>query len=204
MDICLILHADHGMNASTFATLVVASTLSDVYLSVGSGIAALSGPLHGGANEQVLRQLKRIGGPAHVKEWFARERSCKRKIIGFGHRVYKTYDPRARVLQPLVKYLAAEHPEARPLLKTAQALEKEVVGALGAEKGIYPNVDYYSGLVYHCLGVPISLFTPTFAVARVSGWTARMLEYLQHNRIFRPRALYIGPMDRDYVPVDER
>ena len=204
MDTALILHADHGMNASTFATLVVASTLSDVYFSVGSGIAALNGPLHGGANEQVLRQLRRIGDASNADEWCKKTLARKRKVFGFGHRVYKTYDPRARVLRPLVAHLAKIHPEAKPLLKTAEALEKAVVGTLGAEKGIYPNVDFYSGLVYSCMGIPTEMFTPTFAVARVSGWTARILEYLEMNRIFRPRALYVGPLNKKYVPIDRR
>ncbi len=204
MDIALILHADHGMNASTFASLVVASTLSDMYLSIGSGIAALTGPLHGGANEEVVRTLRGIGGAAAVQAWFDRAMAEKRKIMGFGHRVYKAYDPRARILGPLVKLLARERSDVRTLLETAAALEEQVVGALGEKKGIYPNVDFYSGLLYTCLGIPEALFTPTFAVARVSGWTARVLEYLQNNRIFRPRAIYTGPLDREYVPLDRR
>ncbi len=204
MDVALILHADHGMNASTFATLVVASTLSDIYISVGSGIAALSGPLHGGANEEVLRQLRRIGDASNADEWCKKTLARKHKVFGFGHRVYKTYDPRARVLKPLVAYLAKTHPEAKPLLKTAEALEEAVVSTLGAEKGIYPNVDFYSGLIYTCMGLPTDMFTSTFAVARVSGWTARVLEYLEMNRIFRPRALYVGPLNKEYVPIEQR
>ncbi|MGB2937725.1 MAG: citrate/2-methylcitrate synthase [Phycisphaerae bacterium] len=204
MDIALILHVDHGMNASTFATMVVASTLSDIYLSVGSGIAALNGPLHGGANEQVMRTLRGIGGPENVKAWYEKARARKQKIMGFGHRVYKSYDPRAQILGPLVKFLARKRKDVRPLLATAEALEKEVVGDLGARKGIYPNVDFYSGLLYTCLEIPEDLFTPTFAVARVSGWTARVLEYLQKNRIFRPRAIYSGPFDMTYVPIERR
>ncbi len=204
MDVCLILHADHGMNASTFASLVVASTLSDVYLSVGSGIAALNGPLHGGANEQVLRTLHEIGDADAVPAWYERARERKRKIMGFGHRVYKTYDPRARVLGPLAKRLTSGLKDVTRLLATAQALEKAVVDDLGAAKGIYPNVDFYSGLVYTCLGVPEFLFTPTFAVARVAGWTSRVMEYLVNNRIFRPRAIYSGPFDREFVPLKKR
>jgi len=204
MDLMLILHADHGMNASTFASMVVASTLSDAYLSIGSGIAALSGPLHGGANEQVLRTLREIGDPKDVPEWYKRARAQGRKIMGFGHRVYKAYDPRARIIAPIVKALARTRKSIRPLYETADALEREVVATLGRQKGIYPNVDFYSGLVYKCLGLSEELFTPTFAVARVSGWTARVLEYLQNNRIFRPRAIYSGPLDRKYTPVEER
>lgn len=204
MDIVLILHADHGMNASTFATMVVASTLSDLYFSVGSGIAALSGPLHGGANEEVLRTLKTIGGKDNAAEWFEKARARKRKIMGFGHRVYKTYDPRARVLGPLARILAQRNKEVWPLFQTARALEKEVVSSLGDEKGIFPNVDFFSGLVYSSMNIPEALFTPIFAVSRVAGWTARTMEYLRTNRIFRPRAMYVGPLDREYVSIHKR
>jgi len=204
MDIALILHADHGMNASTFASLVVASTLSDIYFSVGAGIAALNGPLHGGANELVVRTLESIGGAENVPAWFRQAREEKRRIMGFGHRVYKTYDPRARILGPLAKYLAAMTPDVQPLFATAEALEREVVATLGVEKRIFPNVDFYSGLVYRSLGIAPEMFTPVFAVSRVSGWTARVLEYLQHNRIFRPRAVYVGPMNLPFTPLDER
>ena len=204
MDVALILHADHGMNASTFACLVVASTLSDIYFSLGAGVAALSGPLHGGANEQVVRTLRAIGGPEKVDAWFQRAMANKQKITGFGHRVYKTYDPRARVLRPLAAFLAHGDSEARQLLRTAQALEKNVVATLGARKRIFPNVDYYSGLVYASMGIQPELFTPIFAVSRVSGWCARLLEYLRSNRIFRPRAVYTGPLNEAYVPIDQR
>jgi citrate synthase len=206
MDVSLILHADHGMNASTFATMVVASTLSDMYFAVGSGIAALNGPLHGGANEQVLNMLKEIGSPEDVGGWYEKARLKKRKISGFGHRVYKTYDPRARVLGPLAKYLVKTcgEGEAKKMFHVAGELEKNVVATLGVEKGIFPNVDFYSGLVYSCLGIPVELFTPIFAVSRVSGWTARVMEYLEHNRIFRPRAMYIGSFNKKYVPLKKR
>jgi len=203
MDICLILHADHGMNASTFATMVVASTLSDIYHSIESGIAALNGPLHGGANEQVLHVLNEIGSAKNVAKWYKSARAEKRKIMGFGHRVYKYYDPRAKVLQPLAKHLAKTNPEAKRLLSIAEALEKEVVASLG-KKGIYPNVDFYSGIVYSSLRIPMEMFTPVFAVARVSGWVARVREYLENNRIFRPRAMYTGAFDREYKPIAKR
>ncbi len=204
MDIMLILHADHGMNASTFAAMVVASTLSDLYFSVGSGISALNGPLHGGANEQVLKMLKEIGSKENVTKWYRDKRKNKEKITGFGHRVYKAYDPRARVLQPIAKYLSEQDPETKKLFDIASELEKEVVSSLGSEKGVFPNVDYYSGLVYHSLGVPSDIFTPLFAVSRVSGWIARVMEYLENNRIFRPRATYIGTFDKEYEPLEER
>lgn len=204
MDICLILHADHGMNASTFAAVVVASTLSDMFGSVGSGIAALNGPLHGGANEQVIRMLQQIGSPENVRSWFSRVQARKEKVMGFGHRVYKTYDPRARVLGPLAHQYASDKKELGALYETALALEKEVSTTLGATKGVYPNVDFYSGLVYAALGIPIELFTPTFAVSRVSGWTARITEYLENNRLFRPRAIYTGPLNLEFVPMARR
>ncbi len=204
MDVALILHADHGMNASTFATLVVASTLSDIYFSIGSGIAALNGPLHGGANEQVINQLEEIGRPENVPGWFDKARTENKKIIGFGHRVYKKYDPRARVLGPLAEMLSGSCEEVTSLLETARVLEKKVIEELGQDKSIYPNVDFYSGLVYTCLGIPKQMFTPTFAVSRVVGWTARVLEYLENNRIFRPRAIYTGSFGQRYLPIEER
>jgi citrate synthase len=203
MDVALILHADHGMNASTFAALVVASTLSDIYFSIGAGIAALNGPLHGGANEQVIYTLKEIGSPENVLQWFQKARSENRKIPGFGHRVYKTHDPRARVLGPLAGYLT-KGGDVEPLVRTAKALEEVVLEDFGREKGIYPNVDFFSGLVYYSMGVTPEMFTPTFAVSRVAGWSARVLEYLKNNRIFRPRATYVGEFDKDYVPMQER
>jgi len=206
MDVALILHADHGMNASTFATMVVASTLSDIYFSVGAGIAALNGPLHGGANEEVLKTLRKIGSVDRVDRWYKRARKEKTKVMGFGHRVYKAYDPRARVLGPLAKDLVgrADDEEAKRLLAVAERLEDLVVADLGGKKGIFPNVDFYSGLVYSAMGVPSEMFTPLFAVSRVAGWTARTIEYLKTNRIFRPRGIYVGDFDKPYVPVSDR
>lgn len=204
MDIALILHADHGMNASTFASMVVASTLSDIYFSVGSGIAALNGPLHGGANEQVLHMLKEIGDVKNVKSWYKETQKKKRKIMGFGHRVYKSYDPRARILRPLAEYLAKNDKETLLLFRISQDLEKEVVSTLGVKKGIFPNVDFYSGIIYHALDISPEFFTTLFAVSRVTGWTARIMEYLKNNRIFRPRAMYIGPFNKKYVSIKQR
>ena len=204
MDIALILHADHGMNASTFASMVVASTLSDIYFSIGSGIAALSGPLHGGANEAVLVMLEKIGHPDNVDAWFDKAMRRKKKIMGMGHRVYKTYDPRARILGPLADYVARDNPDTALLLRIARKLEKRVVATLGKEKNIFPNVDYYSGIVYKAMGIHRNMFTPVFAVSRVAGWTARVHEYLKKNRIFRPRALYVGTFGKEYKPVNER
>jgi citrate synthase len=204
MDIALILHADHGMNASTFSSMVVASTLSDVYFSVGAGIAALNGPLHGGANEQVIRTLDEIGKPGNVKTWLDNALKNKIKIAGFGHRVYKAYDPRARILGPLAQFLVERNEGKKTLFQTAHKLEHEVSTRLAAQKGIFPNVDFYSGIVYSCLGILPEMFTPIFAVSRVSGWSARVLEYLHNNRIFRPRAMYTGEFNNTFVPLAER
>ncbi len=204
MDVALILHADHGMNASTFAAMVVASTLSDIYLSAGAGVAAVSGPHHGGANEQVIETLREIGSVEGVKPWFAKARAEKRRIMGVGHRVYKAYDPRARVLGPLAESLAENNKGVTLLFEIARALEQEVVSTLGAEKGVFTNVDFYSGLVFSAMGIPSDMFAPIFAVSRISGWTARVLEYLEHNRIFRPRAIYTGEFGKEYVPIRER
>ena len=204
MDIMLILHADHGMNASTFSTMVVNSSLSDMYGSVVAGIASLKGPLHGGANEKVLYDLEEIGDVSNVQSWFTRARETKRKINGFGHRVYKAYDPRARILGPIAKMITDRNPDTRRLYEVASQLEKLVSSELGEEKKIFPNVDFYSGLVYSAMGIETAMFTPIFALARVPGWTARTLEYLADNRIFRPRAIYTGPSSREYVPMDGR
>lgn len=200
MDVALILHADHGMNASTFASMVVASTLSDFYFSVGAGIGALNGPLHGGANEEVIKMLREIGSPDNVEQWVAKTIAAKKKITGFGHRVYKAYDPRARILEPLAEYLAGEYPDVKNEFLTAKKLEDEVLDKMGRERKIFPNVDFYSGIVYSALGINSEMFTPIFAVSRVSGWAARVLEYQHNNRIFRPRALYTGDFNKQYIP----
>ncbi len=205
MDIALILHADHGMNASTFSTLVVASTLADIYFAVGSGIAALSGPLHGGANEAVIKALKEIGSVDLVESWVKNKLEKKGKISGFGHRVYKAYDPRARVLGPLARLLIQKDHVGKELFDIAHKLEQTVADShLSREKKIFPNVDFFSGLVYSGLGLDEELFTPLFAASRVAGWTARALEYIEKNRIFRPRALYTGAFNKKYVPVENR
>lgn len=204
MDVCLILHADHGMNASTFTSMVVNSSLSDMYSSIVAGIGSLKGPLHGGANEAVLKTLEEIGSPDNVENWYQQARSTKKKVMGFGHRVYKAYDPRARVLLPLAELLSKRDPETRRLLDIAIKLEAVVIQELGKEKKIFPNVDFYSGIVYTAMGIETEMFTPIFAVSRVAGWTARVLEYLKNNRIFRPRGIYVGPAYVEYVSIDER
>ncbi len=203
MDICLILHADHGMNASTFASMVTNSTMSDMYSSIVTGIGTLKGPLHGGANEQVVYQLAEIGSLENVEAWFKKARETKKKVMGFGHRVYKSYDPRARILGPLVEGFA-DDPEIKKLYEIANKLDKMVCAELGKEKKIFPNVDFYSGLVYKAMRIEIPMFCVIFAVSRISGWGGRVLEYLKDNRIFRPRAVYTGPMLVEYVPIEKR
>lgn len=204
MDISLILHADHGMNASTFSTMVVASTLADIYFAVGSGIAALSGALHGGANEAVINDLRQIGTVENVKPWVSKRLSQKKRISGFGHRVYKVYDPRARVLGPLAELLVKEKPEFMHLYQVAKELEKTTMTAMDKEKNLFPNVDFYSGIIYTCLDIDDELFTPLFAASRVAGWTARVFEYIENNRIFRPRAIYTGDFDQTYKAIEKR
>ncbi len=202
MDVSLILHADHGMNASTFTCMVVNSSLSDLYSTVCRGIGSLKGPLHGGANERALADLLEIkdvsGAVAYVKDCIAN----KKKIMGFGHRVYKAYDPRAKVLGQFSQKVT-EMKGMKQLYEIAKKVEEEVIAAYG-EKGIFPNVDFYSGTIYYALGIEVPLFTPIFAVSRVAGWVARVLEYLPENRIFRPRAVYVGPLEQKYEPMAKR
>jgi citrate synthase len=202
MDIALILHADHGMNASTFASMVVASTLSDIHSAVSTGIATLKGSLHGGANERVIRLLEQFSTPDEALVYVDKAMANKEKIVGFGHRVYKTYDPRARIFQRYARDLSELTGDMK-LFNIAEAIEKKVVEKLGS-KGILPNVDFYSGIIYHALGIDASIFTPIFAVSRVAGWVARIMEYLEDNRLFRPRAIYVGPENLAYTPMDER
>jgi citrate synthase len=198
MDICLILHAEHGMNASTFASLVVASTLSDIYSSIEAGVAALNGPLHGGANAMVVKMFEEIKNVNSVKSWVKRKLSRKEKIMGFGHRVYKAYDPRARVLNAIAGFIAEEESTTN-LYNISSEMEKRVIEVLGEKKKIFPNVDFYSGLIYRSMGIDTELFTPIFAVSRIVGWCARVLEYLKTNRIFRPRSIYTGKFNREYI-----
>jgi citrate synthase len=205
MDIALILHADHGLNASTFACMVTASTLSDMYSSITTGIGTLKGPLHGGANEAVIKMLKEIGREDQVEFWVDRAIASKKKIMGFGHRVYKAWDPRAKILKRLAEELTKKQREEEAILyRIAVKLEKTVLDRMGKEKRIYPNVDFYSGIVYHYLGIPDDLFTPIFAIARVPGWCAHIIEYVRDNRIFRPKGLYVGPRNAPYISFQER
>ncbi len=202
MDVALILHADHGMNASTFANLVTISTLSDMYSAVCTGIATLKGPLHGGANEQVVKMLHHIRTLDNVEPWLDAAIARKYKIMGFGHRVYKTYDPRCTILKQYARKLS-DYRNDWTFYQMGDKIESLLLPKLG-EKNVYPNVDFYSGIVYYHLGIPVDMFTPIFAISRVSGWTARALEYLEDNRIFRPLDRYLGPAERPFVPMNQR
>jgi citrate synthase len=202
LDACLILHAEHSMNASTFSARVTGSTLADPYTVVSSAIGTLTGPLHGGANEEVLDMLEEIGDKSNARPWLEHANASKKKIMGFGHRVYKVKDPRATVLQLLAENAFVESGRP-PLYDLAVELEKAAVDILGP-KGIYPNVDYYSGIVYQSMGIPRDLFTPIFAMARVAGWLAHWLEQLKGNRIYRPEQIYVGRYDVAYVPLEKR
>jgi citrate synthase len=204
LDACLILHAEHSMNASTFSARVTGSTLADPYTVVSSAIGTLTGPLHGGANEEVLDMLDEIGSLDNVRPWLDAKRGAdpKFKIMGFGHRVYKVKDPRATVLQELAENAFVESGRP-PKYEMAVELERVAAGVLGP-KGIYPNVDFYSGIVYQGLGIPRDLFTPIFAIARVAGWLAHWLEQLKGNRIYRPEQIYVGKHDVAYVPLEQR
>ena len=198
-DVCLILHADHELNASTFTGRVIAGTLADMYGAVTGAIAALSGPLHGGANTNAMKMLLEIGSPERAEEWLRDALAKKKKIMGMGHRVYKTEDPRSVWLRRFSKEMG----EAKGETRWFEILER-LRELVFREKGLYPNVDFYSGSAYYLMGIPLDLFTPIFAVSRISGWTAHILEQYANNRLIRPRAEYTGARDVPYVPIDER
>ncbi len=199
MNVLLVLHADHELNASTFTARVVASTLSDMYSSVTAAVAALKGPLHGGANERVVEMVQQVGTPENVPEFLQKKLANKEKIMGFGHRVYKTLDPRAKILRSYAGRVASTSQEKNDLA-ILDALADEMV----RQKGIYPNVDFYSGFVLQHLQVPTYLFTPLFAVGRTPGWLAHIMEQYSNNRIMRPIAEYTGARDEKYVPIELR
>ncbi|RRQ22433.1 citrate synthase [Thiohalobacter thiocyanaticus] len=204
MDASLILHAEHTINASTFAALVAGSTLTNPYLVVAAAIGTLAGPLHGGANQRVLEMLQEIGRPENARAWLERQLAEKRRIWGMGHREYKVKDPRATILQNMMLELMKERGgQISPLFETAVALEEAAAEKLGP-KGVYPNVDYYSGILYSEMGIPGDQFTSIFAVARCAGWLAHWREQLKDNRIFRPTQVYIGEAPRAYVSIEER
>jgi citrate synthase len=202
MDVLLILHADHECNASTFATVVVKSTLTDTYSAVVAGIGALKGPLHGGANERVMEMLEEIGSDENVEAWLDRAMAQKMRIMGFGHRVYRTTDPRATILHGYAREVTRRAGTER-WLRMAEKMEKIMVEKFG-QKGIYPNVDFFSGVVMASLGIETAMFTPTFAVGRSAGWVAHAQEQRQDNRLFRPRFVYVGPESEPYLSLPER
>jgi len=199
MDVALVLHADHEFNASTFAARIAASTLADMHGAVTAALATLKGPLHGGANEAVMRSLESIGSPERAEEWAREAFAAKRKLMGFGHAVYKTEDPRATHLRVMARTLGEQAGDSR-----WYAIAERLEGAVRAQKGLYPNVDFYSAPAYRALGIPMELFTPVFAVSRIAGWTAHIMEQLANNRLIRPESEYTGPKDVPYTSIDQR
>jgi citrate synthase len=202
LDVALILHADHGFNASTFTSRVVISSLSDMYSAITAAIGSLKGPLHGGANSEVMSSLLTIGSLDKVEPYVLERLAKKEKVMGFGHRVYHTYDPRARILSQYSQQLAQQTGNTK-WYEMSKKVEEIMIREVG-EKGIYPNVDFYSATVYYYMGLDQDLFTPIFAVSRIAGWTAHVIEQLQNNRLFRPRAIYPGEKNVPYVPIDKR
>ncbi len=199
LDVTLVLYADHTMNASTFTARVIASTLADMHSAITGAIAALKGPLHGGANEEAFKMLEDIGDVENAEGWIHDALERRQKIMGFGHRVYKTEDPRATHLRRLSRELGERAGDTR-WYEISSIVEKVVM----EEKGLYPNVDFYAASVYHSLGIPTDLMTPIFALARMAGWTAHVREQYNDNRLIRPESEYIGPNDQAYVSIEDR
>ena len=200
LDLVYVLHAEHGMNASTFSARVTIATLTDIYSAVTAAIATLKGPLHGGANEGVIHMLQEIGTPDKVDAYIEQALSEKRKIMGIGHRVYKVLDPRAPVLRRMAVQLSNEIGEPKWI-----AMSERIAELMLEKKGLYANVDFYSATVYYSLGIPTDLFTPIFAISRAAGWTAHILEQLSDNRLYRPLSEYVGdPPGRRFVPIEQR
>ncbi len=200
LDVAFVLHADHGMNASTFTARVVVATLTDIYSAVTAAIGALKGPLHGGANEGVIHMLQEIGDEENVEAWVTEQLAQKKKIMGIGHRVYKVLDPRA----PHLRAMAVELSEKLGEPKWIRMSEK-IAAIMKERKGLNANVDFYSATVYYSLGIPTDMFTPIFAIARTSGWTAHILEQLADNRLYRPLSEYVGPdVGKKFVPIEDR
>ena len=199
MDMCYVLHADHGMNASTFSARVTIATLSDMYSAITSAIGTLKGPLHGGANEGVIKMLQDIGSPDKVDAYIEECLVHKKKIMGIGHRIYKTLDPRAPHLKRMAQILSAKLGEPKWI-----QMSERIAELMLKKKGLNANVDFYSATVYYSLGIPTDLFTPIFAIARTAGWTAHVLEQLADNRLIRPQSIYTGPVGLKVVPVDQR
>jgi citrate synthase len=199
MDMCYVLHADHGMNASTFSARVTIATLSDMYSAVTTAIGTLKGPLHGGANEGVIKMLKEIGSLDQVDAYVAECLAQKRKIMGIGHRVYKVLDPRAPHLKRMAQILSSKLGEPKWI-----QMSERIAEIMLTEKNLHANVDFYSATVYYSLGIPTDLFTPIFAIARTSGWTAHVLEQLADNRLIRPQSVYTGPVGLTVSPIAQR
>ena len=199
MDLCYVLHADHGMNASTFSSRVTIATLSDMYSAICSAIGTLKGPLHGGANEGVIRMLQEIGSLDAVDAFVADCLAQKKKIMGIGHRVYKVLDPRAPHLKNMAQKLSSELGEPKWI-----QMSDRIAEIMLKEKGLHANVDFYSATVYYSMGIPIDLFTPIFAISRTAGWTAQVLEQLSDNRLIRPQSEYVGPVGLKVKPIDLR
>jgi len=200
LDLAYVLHAEHGMNASTFSARVTISTLTDIYSAMTAAIATLKGPLHGGANEAVIHMLQEIGEPENVDAYVERTLAEKRRIMGIGHRVYKVLDPRAPHLRRMAVELGQELGEPKWI-----AMSERIAELMKEKKGLYANVDFYSATVYYSLGIPTDLFTPIFAISRTAGWTAHILEQLSDNRLYRPLSEYVGePVGRKFVPLDRR
>ena len=202
LDVCLIVHAEHTMNASTFCGLVTASTLADPYTVVASAIGALKGPLHGGANEEVVAMLRESATMEGVRPYLEAKLKANEPIMGFGHRVYKVKDPRAVILQQLAQKLFA-HCGKSSLYTLAEETERVALELLRGKR-VYPNVDFYSGIVYEAMGIPTDTFTSIFAMARVAGWLAHWLEQMTENKLYRPDQIYEGEHDRSYLPLDQR
>ena len=198
----LVLLADHGMNASTFTARVVAGTQADMYGAISAAIASLKGPLHGGAPPRVMATLEKIGAPERAEAFVEEALARKERIMGIGHRVYKTWDPRAKILREMAHNIAEETGN-RKWYEIAYALEQAAVSRLAA-KGLYTNVDFYTAPLLYSVGIPVDLMTPTFAVSRVVGWCTHLMEQYADNRLIRPRAEYVGPVDQHYVPIDRR
>ncbi|MBV9659228.1 MAG: citrate synthase [Verrucomicrobia bacterium] len=200
LDVAYVLHADHGMNASTFTARVVIATLTDVFSAITAAIAALKGPLHGGANEGVIHMLQEIGGVDQVDAWLESQLAQKKKIMGIGHRVYKTLDPRAPHLRAMGQKLSEQLGEPKWI-----QMSERIAAYMKEKKGLNANVDFYSATVYYSLGIPTDLFTPVFTIARVAGWAAHILEQLEDNRLYRPLSEYTGtPVGLKVVPIDQR
>lgn len=200
LDVAYVLHAEHGFNASTFTARVVASTLSDMYSAISAAIGALKGPLHGGANEGVIHMLQEIGSLDKVDSWIEDALAQKKKIMGIGHRVYKVLDPRAPHLKAMAIKLSNQLGEPKWI-----QMSERIAGLMKEQKGLNANVDFYSATVYYSLGIPTDLFTPIFAISRMSGWTAHVLEQQADNRLFRPLSEYVGPeVGRKVVPIEQR